>query len=394
MSKHEWVVKIDGGDVAGITLVGASISYGRRTVDEQPAPTSATLTLLTPDASPHIADDFPDFGPGDFAARSGFVQAWEERYVGANSRLTIGATVVLEANLPGGFVQEWETDYTGGSQLRRFTGRITSLDYSFGTVRVTAVDALETLARISVETNRPSETDVQRAQAWAALAGITLTIDGDHSVPLLAVEKPSTSNALTQLYSTARESGAIVYADRFGKVHYRTRTAAVNPTTTLPGEYTILDSLSMKAELGEVINRVEVEWGLEDPVSKKRPIVKREDADSIQRFGVFSERRSTQLSTEAAAIELAERVITNEHLPLYAMPEAQVTLVKDDPTVIDMIAELDLDDRVKVGPLPVGAPSQSYTARVLGYVEEAAFPDWLVTYQLAPSEFLEERLQA
>lgn len=394
MSKHEWVVKIDGGDVAGITLAGAQITYGRRTVDEQPSPTAATLTLLTPDASEHIADDFPDFGPGDFAARSGFVQAWEESYVGANSRLTIGASVVVEANLPGGFVQEWEPDYTGGSQLRRFTGRITALDYSYGTVRITAVDPLETLARIAVDTARPAETDVTRAQAWAQLAGITLSVDGDHSVSLLPVEKGSESNALAQLYATAREAGAIVYADRFGKVHYRTRTASVNPTTELPGEYTILDALSMKAELGEVINRVEVEYGLEDPNTKKRPTVTREDSESIKRFGVFSEKRSTQLATEAAAIELAERIIANEARPLYAMPEAKVTLVKDDPTMIDLIADLDLDDRVKVSPLPIGAPAQAYTARVLGYVEEAAFPDWLVTYQLAPSEFLEERLQA
>lgn len=392
--KHEWVVKVDGGDIAGITLAGAQISYGRRTVDEQPAPTSAVMTLLTPDAVPSIADNFPDFGPGDFAARSGFVQAWEERYVGANSRLTIGASVVLEANLPGGFVQEWEPDYSGGSQLRRFTGRITALDYAYGTVRITAVDALETLARISVETLRPQESDVQRAQAYALLAGITLSIDGDHTVPLVAVDKASTSNALTQLYATAKEAGAIVYADRFGKVHYRTRTAPVNPTTTLPGKYTILDTLSMKAELGEVINRVTVEYGLEDPVTKKRPTVTREDADSITRFGVFSEKKTTQLASEAAAVELAERVISNEKLPLYAMPEAVVTLVKDDPEVIDLIADLDLDDRITVGPLPIGAPAQSYTARLLGYVEEAAAPDWLITYQLAPSEYLEERLHA
>lgn len=394
MSKHEWVVKVDGGDVAGITLVGATIAYGRRTVDEQPSPTSCSMTLLTPDASPSIADDFPDFGPGDFAARSGFVQVWEERYVGANSRLTIGASVILEANLPGGFVQEWDPDYTGGSQLRRFTGRITALDYAYGTVRITAVDALEVLARIAVPTIRPAESDIVRAQSWATLAGITLTVDGDHSVPLLAVEKSQNSNALAQLYATAKESGAIVYADRFGAVHYRTRNAKVNPTTILPGEFTILDSLSMKAELGEVINRVAVEYGIEDPVTKKRPSVTRSNEDSITRFGVFSESKQTQLASEAAAIELAERIIANESLPLYAMPVVRVTLVKDDAALIDVIADLDLDDRVQVGPLPVGAPAQSYTARVLGYVEEAAFPDWLVTYQLAPSEFLEERLHA
>lgn len=391
--KYQWVVKIDGGNVAGITLVGATINYGRRTVDEQPAPTSATMTLLTPDASPTIAQRFPDFGPGDFAARSGFVQAWEPTYIGANSRLTIGAPVVLEAILPGGFVQEWEPDYSGGSQLRRFTGRITALDYAYGTVRVTAVDALESLARITVATARPAETDVERARAWAKLAGIELVVDGTYSVKLLPVDRAGTGTALAQLYATAKESGAVVYADRYGDVHYRTRTAPLDPTTELPGKFTILDSLSMKAELGEVINRVEVEWGVEGS-DKKRPVVVREDSDSIKRFGLFSSRRTTQLATEADAIALAERIITNESKPLYAMPEARVTLIKADPITVDRLADLDLDDSVKVAPLPVGAPAQSYTARVLGYVEEAANPDWLITYQLAPSSFLEERLEA
>lgn len=394
MSRHEWVVKIDGGDIAGITLAGARITYGRRTVDEQPAPSSCTLTLLTPDASASIADRFPDFGPGDFAARSGFVQAWEDPYFGANSRLTIGASVIVEANVPGGFVQQWEPDYKGGSQLRRFTGRITSLDYSFGTVRITAVDVLESLGRVAVETLRPAEPDVERAKHYAQLAGLELVIDGDHSVKLLAIEKSSPSTALAELYRVAREAGAIVYCDRTGKVHYRTRTANVNPTTDLPGTYTVLDTLAMRAELGEVVNRVTVEYGIADPVTKLRPTVTREDPDSIRRFGVFSERKSTQLELESDAIELAERIIANESFPLYAMPEATVTLIKDDPAVIDELADLDLDDRVKVSPLPSGAPALSYTARLLGYVEEAAFPDWLITYQLAPSEFLEERLHA
>ena len=393
MSKHQWEVKIDGGEVAGITLVGARISYGRRTVDEQPAPSSATLTLLTPDASPKIAEDFPDFGPGDFAARSGYVQDWENVYEGANSRLTIGAPVTVEANFSGGFVQEWEPDYSGGSQLRRFTGRITALDYGFGTVRITAVDELEKLARISLTTTRPQEKDVTRAKAFAAMAGITLVVDGPYSVELLAVEDVNVTNALAALYSTALQSGAIVYADRFGAVHYRTRTAEVNPVTPLPGKYTILDTLEMKAELGDVVNRVKVEYGVK-PKDGDRPSVTRENLDSIKRFGVFSKTRNTQLVSDTDATTTAERIIANESLPLYSMPEATVTLIKDDPAVIDALADLDLDDRVQVSPLPIGAPAESYTARVLGYVEEAAFPDWLITYQLAPSEFLEERLQA
>lgn len=390
--RHTWVVKVDGKDVAPITLVGAQIAYGRRTVNEQPAPTSCVVTLLTPDVSKDIAKKFPDFGPGSFAVESGFVQEWSPTYVGASSRLTIGAPMSVEANLPGGFVQEWEPTYSGGSSLRRFTGRISALDYVYGTVRITGVDALEALSRITVDKKRPAETDVARARAYAQLAGLELEVDGTASVQLLAVDKSSPSNALAQLYATAREAGAIVYADREGKVRYRTRDADVVDTITLPPEFTLLDSLSMSVELGEIINRVTVEYGVA-PDQGNRPTVTSEDPASIKRFGVFSHSVSTQLATKEDAQELADRIILNDADAFYSMPEVKVTLVKEDPDTIDLIADLDLDNEVLVEPLPIGAPATGYTARVIGYEEEAAFPDWLITYRLAPSTYLDERLR-
>lgn len=391
--RHEWIVKVDGGNVAGITLTGARVTYGRRTTDEQPAPSSAVLTLLTPDASPSIAEKFPDFGPGDFAAPSGYTDAYEDKYAGVSSRLTIGAPITVDAQTSTGYTDAYE-DHYDGSTVRRFTGRITALDYGFGSVQVTAVDRLEQLARITVDTTRPEETDIERAKAYALLAKVDLQIVGATVVRLVSNDKGSTSNALAELYKTAKEAGAIVYGDRDGRVYYRTRGAAVNPTLDLPPRATITSSVGMKAELGEIVNQVTVEYGYQDQQTKARPTVTSKNLDSINRYGLFSRRVSTQLADLSAAQQLADRIIANEALPLYAMPEVTVTLVEDRPEVVDVISQLDVDDSVKVGRLPIGAPADYYTARVLGYSEELAYPDWLVTYNLAPSDYLEGRLYA
>jgi hypothetical protein len=386
MSGHSWVVKIDGTNVAGLVLVGAQINYGRRTVAEQPAPSSGIFTLLTPDAAASIAERFPDFGPGDFAARSGFTDAYEDTYSGVSSRLTIGAPITVDAITASGFTDSYDDSYTG-SQLRRFTGRITALEYAYGSVRVTAVDPLEQLGRIKVDGARPAETDIERATFAAQAAGFELIIDGTIGEQLMPITQSSQVSTLAMLYAAAKETGAIVYSDRWGELHYRTRDAAENPPTTLPSGETILDSIGMKAELGEVINSIDVEYGDKKTVSAYNP-------ESMSRYGVFTSKISSQLAEQSAAQGLADRMIELHALPLYSMPSVTVTLIKDNPATIDQLGSLDLADFVHIKDLPVGAPAQEYTARVLGYSEELAFPDWLITYQLAPSSFVEERLYA
>lgn len=379
---HEWRVRIDSGEVQDIVLTGAQINYGVRNLGEAPSPNHATLTLLTPDVSADIARRFPDFGPGDRAASSGYIDQYADGYVGVTSRLVIGAPVEVDAVTASGYEDTYDDAYTG-NDLRRFTGRIVAMDYTYGTVRLTCVDPLEALTRILVPTARPAETDRQRVAALATAAGVTIQFDGKGAVDLVANTQTGTQTLFAAIVSCAADAGALFYADRSGVIRYRTKDAIDPATFRLPGSATILDTLSMSADLGDVVNVLTVTYGEGNP----RPIVTATDNESVTAYGRFAKNVTTNLATKAAAQDYADRQLAIKAFPAWAMPSAKVTMIGGDAEAAAAIANLDIDTKAIVGPLPVGAPSQEYTADVVGYAEELATPDWLVTYYLAPSTY-------
>ena len=65
-----WNAVVDGEDIADIVLAGASVSYGRATLFDQPAPPTATLQLVTKDYAPDLAANWPEFSLGDHSQTS------------------------------------------------------------------------------------------------------------------------------------------------------------------------------------------------------------------------------------------------------------------------------------------------------------------------------------
>jgi hypothetical protein len=81
-------VEIDGADIAGITLAGATITYGVSRDGENPTPGSAYFTLVSADAVPNIADTYPGFSWGD-RIPSGFTDEYKDKYEGAGHGWTL-----------------------------------------------------------------------------------------------------------------------------------------------------------------------------------------------------------------------------------------------------------------------------------------------------------------
>lgn len=390
MSEFVWSIKIDGSDVAGITLAGATIRYGRHTPEARTTASTAYLELLTPDAIPDIADKFPEFSVGPFAAKSGFVQEWEDTYIGASSRLTIGAAIEVSTSSGSGFVQEWEPEYRGSS-VHRFSGRITSIEYRPGTATITAVDDLERLGRVEDSSKWADETDIVRVKRLAALAGVPIEIDGDASVMLLGrdnkSEPPEPEDSITVLDAisqAAASAGAVVYCDRTNRLHYRTRTAPINWPTAMTRIHE--DSIVMHLELGAVTNEVRVNYGRDEEGRAKQ--VTARDEESVTAFGKRDTTISTHLLDDADAAAFAQRYVDTHSGAEWTMPDATVVLVDAPPALIDQVANLDLDDAVEIDYMPAGGPVQAYYANVIGYTESLHVTDWKITLHLAPSGFL------
>ena len=229
------VVRIDGDNVAGITLAGGTITYGRRSPRQADQPAYANFSLLTVDAVPYIGSEWPAFGPGPFGAPSGYVVEYEDTWTGVISRLTVGASVAVTMESESGYGREY-VDQWEGAAIPRFTGRVTSLDYQPGSVAVTAVDPTERLGYVADDTPYPEETDVSRVRRLAAVGGLDVEVTGNTTV-LLAGDKVNPDDPETVLHAAAgqeitqaaRWARAVFTALPDGRVIYKTRDTAPNP---------------------------------------------------------------------------------------------------------------------------------------------------------------------
>lgn len=384
---YTWQVLVDGDDAAGITLEGASITYGRTTVWEQPRPGFAFLQLLTPDAIPSIADDFPDLAPGAFGAKSGFSDSYVDTYYGVVSKLVVGAPIKVVATTATGFTDAYTDEYGNGDTLTRFTGRISAIDYRPGEAAVTAVDASEALTRLMLKDwQRPAETDHARVKAIAAAAGVVIDIQGQDTTNLLADDTPSTVTAWAALQRTAQDCGAVLFVDRSGQITYSCWDDK-GQSVDVPGDCVILPSLQMQAELGAVVNRAVVRYGVKDDKGNQPEVVVTDD-DSIQSYGVMERVFTTRLADQNDAQTMAGQVVKQAARPTWNMPTCTVTFLGAPDAVVASVAPMEVQDRALIGPMPTAAPFLDYQALVLGYTESLALNDWQMTLHLSPQEYV------
>jgi hypothetical protein len=383
--KHK--VMIDGGDLAGITLAGATINYGIRNPDESPTPANAYLTLISADAVPNIGPQYPGFSWGA-GIPSGFVDVYTDLYEGSLPRINVGGTVEIDATTPTGFVDTYTDTYDGGFETTRFVGIITALDVNAGAISITAVTASEHLTRITVDPSGwPAESDVARVQRVATATGVPITVEGTLTVgmtPKGVAESPVAAwDLLTEVVAA---SSGVLYTNRLGSVRYRTRTATPGDTVTLGDAATMMDDLTMSMELGAVQNHIAVTYGPSDTPGTVTVI----DAESVALYGRRDGRYSVAIETQVGAEDFADRMLTHYGHPYWRMPVATVNLRLAEslgafPGYLQEILTIDLDDSVYLPHLLPASPLPDYLSRVLGYQEILDPVDWSISFSLNPA---------
>jgi hypothetical protein len=242
-----WDVRVDGSPIAGIVPQTGTITTGRQTVFEQPDLPLAIIELQTVDVRPEIASRWPEFALGAHSVASGFLDTYADAYAGGRSRITTGAPVTVTARTPSAFVDTYEADYTAGLDLLRFTGVVQAIDYAWDIVRLTCLPTAEAWTRILVggTTTTPiaQETDTDRVQRLCDEAGVTIQIDGPDGPEIIPIPADTEARPLwEQLQEIANDCRALLYVDRAGTVHYRTRSrlhdSDISYTATVPYSYT------------------------------------------------------------------------------------------------------------------------------------------------------------
>ena len=380
-------VVIDGTDVAGITLAGATITHGATGTSVVAEPASAYLELISHDAAGGLVADYPEYSYGA-GVPSGFRDTYGDTYEGGASRLRLGAPVEVASTTPTGFADTYTDTYDGGFESVRFTGYITALDVTPALVIVTAVNAVEKLTRVAVSpAGWPAELDTERAARIATAAGVDhLRVNGDptHTVSAVAADDSSTPTAWELLSKLAEDADALLYADRAGHLHYRTVTAHGGSTVHASPAATLLDGLQLTQELGTIVNDVTVTYG--DPAVK----LEAERGSSVADYGRRSKAISADVVDEAAAQAIADRQLDAYAEPSWRLTAATVNLklaARDDPAFpmrVSELLDLDLDDELTIGELLPAMPVPMLTARVVGYTETLDPYAWALSFTLDP----------
>ena len=388
-------VAIDGTDVAGITLAGGTIQYGATSSNEQPLPASVFLELISADAAGDLVATYPGISWRG-GIPSGFITEYKDIYQGALSALKVGSSLTVSVETRSGFQDAYGAEYRGGFDVTRFSGYISAIDYTPGLIGVTGVDAAETAARTRLTPSGwPQETETARVSRIATAAGLQVKIVGTSTVQFIATDaEANEATAFALLNALANTTGAVFYTDREGLLTYRCRDAAPGTTYVVPPAVTLVDSLQMTSELGDVVNTIEVEYGDADPNTGDRPTWSDADVSSVAEYGERKPMRGSvriDVASLTDAQAYAARIIDAYSSPRWHLPRvtAHLGLARDDGTVAALLTA-DLDDILELPQLLPASPEASYASRVLGYTERLHPEEWQITYVLDPHGWSKE----
>ena len=380
MSTFTYAVTVDGMDIAGMTLTNARITYGSTSSGKAPSPTTAHLELLSVDAIPELADTYPGIS-WHGGIPSGYVDTFEATYEGATSALVVGAPVTVRVATETGYVDTFEANYRAGFDATRFTGVITSIDYTPGLIGITAVDLAEALNRVDLDPAAwPEETEPARVERILNAAGMGLAraqIIGSSSVKVRAGSHSTPGTAWQHLYRTALSCGSVVWVNRAGSLTYRTAGSTPDTTYVAPPDATLVDPLKMSSELGDIVSEVTVKYG------DKAALVETSDAMSV--YGRRDKQLQTELADSSDAQAFADRYLARRSEARWHMPRATVHLgLANDAAETAQLLSVDLDDVLDLPQLLPASPVQNYQSRVIGYEERLDPYNWLITYVLDP----------
>lgn len=384
-ARFHWKALVDGTDVAGLTVSGGTITYGRSSVFDQPGLPVAVIELISKDDNPVLAARWPEFGLGEHSMPSGFTDLYSATYAGPKSRITLQAPLQVIAQTESGFSDTYVDTYSGDS-FTRFTGALQAIDYSWDRIRLTATPTVEAWNRIDVGatdavTTLPAETDTARVSRYVTEAGQTITVDGTAGPTVIAVPASTAARPLLgQLEDIAQQTGGLLYIDRDGDVHYRTKNWTPPATVTLPAVMTLRDSLTMALELGTVVNTITVQYGDADPLATVTAV----DTASVTAFGTRDATYTTMISGSTAAQAYADMLLAATTAE-WTLPtvELRIDFTPDDATISDLLA-IEQGTPVTVPQLLPGAPVPDIDSTVLGYTENVSSTDWSLAFHLAP----------
>lgn len=350
------IVTIAGVDYTGDVLAGVNITYGRPDVYAQPQASYARLTLL--------------------AGAAG---------------LPIEVTDVVKVTVAD----------TSATRVRLFTGRLSDVgakvDASgmFGTVityELTAVGPLAILSRsLSGGSGFPSELDGDRiarilsegfSPTWEEVDPTLRWSDVDPTITWetfgadfvgnvdtpgvyeLAAYDPSASTALQLAGTAALDASGVLFETADGKVNYadstRRRADAQQGFLDVNGLDALTEGIDAVTREADLVNRALVQYATGE--------VQADNAASRTLFGTRAFRYSTQLATEAAALQRAQAIVTLDGEPRPILQGLRFAVHTLDDVTLDELLNIRTGLPVRIRNLPPAiVPASPWNGFVEGW---------------------------
>jgi hypothetical protein len=265
----------------------------------------------------------------------------------------------------------WGYATGGGPGHVRFVGEVSTMRAieDGGEVVEWEVLALGTIAadgRKHIRTIRGVESEVDRVNAYAALAGLNINVVGSTALSLRADE--TNRSAIGAIHELCASTGALFWQGRDGALWYGLGDHRQQNAEWRIPDNAILDGVVWESVLDGVINELVITYGdAESPTQQTY-----RNGSSIDLWGTRAVSIDTLLADEVEANTLAFLIFSRRFEPFWLLSDIVVPVEEGDPASATAVNRMHVGDGVIMGiptaPGEVGTVPDLWT--VEGWVEE------------------------
>lgn len=340
----------DGSATADISCLvdSVSINHGREDTESQPVASTATVEITTEPTDPdNSLPDLVDVG--------GYLEVTTEGPLGVGSSTRFAG---------------WVTDISLGWDD---AGEDTP---DAGVGQIIAVGLIGDLGRrIIGDEPFPQESDGDRVERVAALAGVTLDpgFSDPGTVQILARDVDA-QPALAVMQEAAESAGGIVWTTRAGELRYADADHRRGTTPALDLDACdVLVTPTWSRNTGGLINEVSIGYG-PTPEEGEQPRYYADDPASQEAYGRYGISVATVLAEAADAEAMGQLLLTRNNRPVWILATLPVDVAGLDLARTAQLLGLEIHDLVTVTGLPeIGTAPTSVAAWIEGWSETLAW---------------------
>ena len=373
-------VKANGTDVTGITLVGFTITIGRRDINAPVQAGYATFNLINTDNTYYAFE--------------------------VNTAITIEVQDSTATYVPifGGRISDISTEvHSAGSTAVVTRINITALGALFRLQRAifdgNLTEALDggQIEQLLEELLLNNWNEVPPAETWNSYDPTTTWNDAenvglgeiDAGAYTMVSRQITDSNISGIAQSIAQSAGGYLYEDANGLISYadithRQDNLVANGYTDLDANHALAAGISSVSRQGDIVNKVIIDYG-----NNFNNSYTAQDADSQATYGLYAEQLSSYIKQTADAEDFADRVIQLRSYPIdrFQSITFPVHSTEIDDADRDAMLNINMGMPVRLTNLPHNITDGQFEGFIEGWTWRSSVNGLFLTFTASPTAY-------